>query len=185
MTRFHNRAVAAVLAASLAAGPVMAVDAAKINDLLARLSATTDPGEAGRIEAELQIEWSKSGSPTIDLLARRAEEALDLGDTRSAVEHYTALIDHAPDHLAAYDGRASAYYLSGEIGPALADLAHVLQHEPRHFGALTGLALILEESDEPEKALAAYRAAAAIHPHMDDVNNAIQRLETSLEGQEL
>jgi tetratricopeptide (TPR) repeat protein len=183
--RFHNRVVAALFAAFLAAGPVMAVDAAKIDDLLSRLAQAEDAGEAGRIEAELMIEWTKSGSPTIDLLARRGNEALEMGDTRAAVEHFTALIDHAPDHLAGYDGRAAAYYMSGEIGPALADIAHVLAVEPRHFGALTGLAIILEESDEPEKALEAYRAAAAIHPFMAEVNDAIVRLEKSLEGQEL
>ncbi len=54
--------------------------------------------------------------------------------------------------------------MAGEVGPALADLAHVLQHEPRHFGALTGLALILEESDQPERRWAAYRAAARSIP---------------------
>ncbi len=183
--RFHNRVVAALLAAFLAASPVFAVDAAKVDDLLTRLTAAKDADEAARIEAELRIEWTKSGSPTIDLLARRGDEALELGDAQAAIEHFTALIDHAPDHLAAYDSRAAAYYMAGEVGPALADLAHVLQHEPRHFGALTGLALILEESDQPEKALAAYRAAAAIHPFLAEVNDAIARLEKSLEGQEL
>jgi tetratricopeptide (TPR) repeat protein len=185
MDRFHNRVVAALLAVMVAAGPAMAVDIAKVDDLLARLAQAEDAAEADRIEAELRIEWTKSGSPTIDLLARRGDEALEMGDNRAAIEHFTALIDHAPDHLAAYDSRAAAYYLSGEIGPALADIAHVLAVEPRHFGALTGLAIILEESDEPEKALEAYRAAAAIHPFMAEVNDAITRLEKSLEGQEL
>ena len=182
---FNNRVVAAFLALLVAAAPAAAVDAAKVDDLLTRLTAAKDAEEAGRIEAELMIEWSKSGSATVDLLTRRGQEALEMGDTQAAIEHFTALIDHAPDHLAAYDGRATAYYLAGEIGPAVADIAHLLSVEPRHFGALTGLALILEESDEPEKALAAYRAAHAIHPFKAEVNDAIERLEKTLEGQEL
>jgi tetratricopeptide (TPR) repeat protein len=188
ISRFNNRVVAALFAALLAlpaAGPGLAADTAKIDDLLTRLAQTTDEGEAGRIQAELEIEWSKSDSPTIDLLARRGNEALEMGDAAAAVEHFTALIDHAPDHLAGYDGRAAAYYMTGDIGPALADIAFVLNREPRHFGALTGLAVILEESEDYPRALAAYRAAAALHPHLAEVNDAIARLEKQLEGQEL
>ena len=39
-----------------------------------------DAGEAGRIEAEIWIEWSKSGSPAMDLLLQRGEDAMELGN---------------------------------------------------------------------------------------------------------
>ena len=48
-----------------------------------------------------------------------------------------------------------------------------------------GLAMILEETGKPERALEAYRAAIAIHPHMSGAAEAIERLETEAEGQEL
>ncbi len=185
MIRFHNHVVAALLAVFLAALPAGAVDRTKLDSLFSRLKDAKDAGEAGRIESEIQIEWTKSGSPAMDLLYQRATDALAVGNAQAAVEHFTAIIDHDPAFVAAWDGRAAAYYLSGEIGPAVGDLAHVLTAEPRHFAALAGLATILEETGDKEKALAAYRAAADIHPYMQDVNDAIDRLSKDLEGQDL
>ena len=108
-----------------------------------------------------------------------------LGNFPAAVEHFTALIDHDPDFLEGYSARASAYYASGDVGPALADIAHVLALDPRNFDVIAGLGHILEETDKPEQALAAFRAAHAVHPFLPDVNAAITRLEKTLEGQEL
>ncbi len=184
----HNRIVAALLPVFLACAalsPALAEDQAKLDDLFSRLATTEDAAEAGRIEAEIWLEWAKSGSPAMDLLYRRGQEAMEMGNTQAAIEHFSAIIDHDPAFTEAWNARATAYYTAGEIGPSVADIAHVLQADPRHFGALSGLAMILEESDRPEKALEVYRAAAAIHPHMAGVNDAIERLEKTLEGQEL
>ncbi|MDQ2064981.1 tetratricopeptide repeat protein [Xinfangfangia sp. CPCC 101601] len=165
-------------------GPVLQGQA-KLDDLYRRLAVAPDAGEAGRIEAEIRIEWSKSGSPAMDLLLQRGADALAVGETQAAIEHLTALIDHAPDFTEAYTARASAYYTAGEIGPALADLGQVLQNDPRNFDALVALGMLLEESEKPQKALEAYRAVQAIHPWLTDVNDAIDRLSKGLEGQEL
>ena len=182
--RFLNRVVAAFLSLLLTLVPAMAGDQAKLDDLFQRLL-TADAAEAGRIESEIWIEWGKSGSPTLDLLLQRGNDAMAMGDAPAAIEHYTAIIDHDPEFTEAWNGRAMAYYSAGEIGPALADIGHVLTANPRHFGALTGLGIILEETGDETRALAAYRAAQAIHPHLDAVNEAIGRLEAKLEGQDL
>lgn len=199
----HNRIVAALLPVFLACAPALAQEApedipaievpapppltgqAKLDDLYTRLAQAEDAAEAGRIEAEIRIEWSKSGSPAMDLLLQRGADALSAGNIPAAIEHLTALVDHAPDFAEGYHARAAAYYAAGEIGPALADLAHVLEADPRNFDALATLGMLLEESDRPEKALEVYRAVQAIHPHLADVNDAIDRLAKTLEGQEL
>ncbi|MDX5351431.1 MAG: tetratricopeptide repeat protein [Paracoccaceae bacterium] len=161
-----------------------AEDAARLDGLFSRLK-TADAAEAGRIETEIWIEWSKSGSAAMDLLLQRGRDALAMGDTTQAVAHFTAVIDHSPDFAEGWNARATAYYQAGDFGPALADIARVLTLNPRHFGAISGLAAMLEESGNPQKALAAYRAALEIHPHLDGVTAAIQRLEAQETGQEL
>lgn len=183
-SRFHNRVVAAILPLLLALSPVWAEDQAKLDDLFRRLK-TADTEEAGRIESEIWIEWSKSGSPTLDLLLQRGNDAMAMGETEAAIEHFTAIIDHDPDFTEAWNARATAFYQDGEIGPALADIAHVLTVNPRHFGALTGLGMILEETGDEARALRAFRAAQAIHPRIEAVNEAIDRLELKIEGQDL
>jgi tetratricopeptide (TPR) repeat protein len=178
-----NRIVAALLPLFMTFA-VWAEDTAKLDDLFQRLQ-SAGAEEAGRIETEIWIEWSKSGSPAMDLLLQRGRDALELGDTTAAIAHFTAIIDHSPDFAEGWNARATAYYQAGDYGPSVADIAQVLQRNPRHFGALTGLATILEETGRPERALEVYKAALAIHPHLTGVTEAVARLETQATGQEL
>lgn len=159
-------------------------ESAKLDGLFARLL-TADAAASKGIEQEIWIEWSKSGSPAIDLLLERGRAALAAGRPDEAIEHFTAAIDHAPDFAEAWNGRATAYYQAGAFGPSIADVGHVLQLNPRHFGALSGLGAMFEALDRPEKALAVYRAALAIHPHLAGVLEAVARLEKQLAGQDL
>lgn len=179
-----NRIVAAIVPFFLTCAVAWAEDTAKLDGLFDRLK-TAGEAEASRIETEIWIEWSKSGSPAMDLLLQRGKDAMNLGDTAQAIEHFTALIDQTPDFAEAWNARATAYYMAGEFGPSVADIAKVLTLNPRHFGALSGLAMILEETGKPERALEVYKAALALHPHLQGASEAIERLETEAEGQEL
>lgn len=179
-----NRIVTALLPLFLTCAAVQAEDVAKLDGLFERLK-TADVAEAGRIETEIWIEWSKSGSPALDLLLQRGKDAMDLGDYPAAIEHFSAVIDQDPDFAEAWNARATAFYMAGDFGPSVADIGQVLTRNPRHFGALSGLALILEETGKPERALEVYRAALAIHPNMQGAVEAVERLAKLAEGQEL
>lgn len=137
------------------------------------------------VEDRIWAEWSRSGSPAMDLLLKRGRDALEAGKVEAAIGHLTALTDHAPEFAEGYNARAMAYFEAGLYGPTLADIGRVLELNPRHFGAMTGLAVILEETGYPEAALAAYRDVLAIHPHIPDVTTAIERLEKKVEGRKL
>lgn len=153
-------------------------------DLLQQLK-SEDPSVWRKARSDLLRAWSKSGSAAMDLLLKRGQDALAAGDPEIAIEHLTALIDHAPDFAEAYNVRAEAYYETGLFGPALADIGKALQLNPNQFGALAGLGLILEQSGFKTKALEAYKASAAIDPHQPDVNKSIARLEKAAMGEEL
>jgi tetratricopeptide (TPR) repeat protein len=182
--RFLNRIVAALLPLFMTCAIAFAEDTAKLDDLFARLQ-KAEAEEAGRIESEIWIEWSKSGSAALDLLLLRGRDAMALGDNKTAVEHFTAIIDQAPEFAEAWNARATAYYSMGEFGPSVADIAHVLTLNPRHFGAMSGLGMILEETGKTERALDVYKTALGIHPNLEAVLDAVERLETVAEGQEL
>ena len=182
-TRLHNTLVAAVLPLILAVGPAFG-QTAKLDELFGKLK-TAEAAEAARIEQEIWIEWSKSGSAAMDLLLERGRQAMAAGDMATAIEHFTALIDHAPDFAEGWNARATAYYQAGQIGPSLADIGKTLQLNPQHFGALSGLAMIFQDLNQPEKALEVWKAVEAIHPHAAGVTDAITQIETDLEGNEL
>ena len=166
------------------ATPDATATGSRVDDLLAQLL-TADDATAPLIESQIAAEWSKSGSPAMDLLLQRGQDALDRGDAPRAVEHFTAAIDYAPDFAEAYNGRASAYYLTEDIGPAIADLQMALTLNPQHFGAMKGFAILLEELGRPADALTVYRQVLAIHPQDADVADATDRLVKTLEGQTL
>jgi len=179
----HNRILAALVLIFLSA---LAAEAqtAVLDGLFDRL-AKADAQQAVGIEADIWREWSKSGSPAFDLLLERGRKAIAQGDFGAAIEHLTALTDHAPDFAEGWNARATAYYQAGEFGPSVADIRHTLALNPRHFGAMAGFGAILEELERPEQALAVYRAALAIHPHLHGVLEAVQRLEAAAAGQQL
>ena len=166
---------------AVAATAVFAQNSADMDRLFAQLA--EPEGEGWRIaESDIQREWSRSGSAALDLLLQRGETALDLGDLDSAIGHLTALTDHAPDFATGFHARAAAYAARGDTGPAIADLARVLTLEPRHFAALTQLAVLLEEVGEVEGALAAYEASLAIHPHQQEAIDGVARLQRETAG---
>jgi tetratricopeptide (TPR) repeat protein len=137
------------------------------------------------VKDEIQMLWSRSGSASADYLLARGREALAAGDLAAAYDHLTALTDHAPDFAEGWNLRATLFFQAGQYGPSIADIQRVLALEPRHFGALAGLGFMLEEMDRPQDALAAFRAAQAIHPHRDEIHDAIARVERALGGQTL
>ncbi|MGI9394224.1 MAG: tetratricopeptide repeat protein, partial [Boseongicola sp.] len=146
---------------------------------------SADAAAAAQIEGRIYDIWSRSGSDALDLLHSRGGEALGEGDLAGAIEHFSALIDHAPDFAEGYNARATAFFQSGQFGLSLEDIRRALVLNPRHFGAMSGLALILEEIDKPEAALSAWREVEKLHPNREGLTEAIQRLERDVEGSEL
>ncbi|MFD1809561.1 hypothetical protein ACFSHQ_20165 [Gemmobacter lanyuensis] len=72
-----------------------AEETAQLDKLYTELRAA-DAEEASRIEDEIWRLWSHSGSPSMDLLLERGRKALEQGDYEAALDHLTALTDHAP-----------------------------------------------------------------------------------------
>jgi len=154
-------------------------------DLLFEQLLEAEPDTVDGIEQQIVLEWSKSGSAAMDLLLRRGEDALEDGTPEIAIEHFTALVDHAPDFAEGYHGRATAYYQMGLYGPAIDDLRQVLVLEPRHFGAMTGVAVVLEEFGRTEDALEVWQRVAEFMPNDPAVAGVIERLNVQLAGQAL
>jgi hypothetical protein len=61
----------------------------------------------------------------------------------------------------------------------------VLAREPRHFGALTGLGVIMQDIGQDKHALAAFRRAIEIYPFLQSVPDFIKKLEVKVEGQDI
>jgi Flp pilus assembly protein TadD len=186
LTSIRKYAVTACLALLLAApmARAQAGQSPRAQELLRELA---DPATEDwqRVESDLQREWSRSGSAAMDLLLQRGRAALEDGDPLAALEHLTALTDHAPEFAEGWNLRATAFFVAGQFGPALEDIRRTLALNPQHYGALEGLGAILEQLEREEEAMAAYRAALAVNPHRPDLVEALTRLEQATGGTEL
>jgi len=178
--------VAAIAAIFLFSTPISAQEA-DLNDESALLEALVlaEPAEAKRLERQLQALWGKSGSAAMDLLLKRGRDALEASDTSAAIEHLTALTDHAPDFAEGWYLRASAYFEAGLYGPSLADLENALRLNPNNYNAIIGLGAMFETFGDPMRAYDAYLRAQAIHPHHEEVGKALERLKPEIEGKAL
>ncbi len=121
----------------------------------------------------------------MDLLLKRGQEAIEAGDFNLAIGHLTALTDHAPDFAEGWNARATAYFLAGQFGPSVDDIRRTLALNPRHFGALSGLGMILEQTGRNDAALKAFRQSLAMNPHQEGIEAAVKRLEQDATGTEL
>ena len=160
-----------------APAPELERDADALLNRLGTLTAEADATEANRLANEVLERWTHSGSAAMDLLLARGTEAIAEGDFPRAITHLTALTDHAPQFAEGWNQRATAFFLMDRYGEALSDIEQVLILEPRHFGALAGLGIILEQLGEEKAALKALKAARQVHPAEENVNDAIERLE--------
>ena len=157
----------------------------ELDRLFVRL-AESGEGEWKRIQAEIWNMWSRSGSPSMDLLLHRAQKAMEEeDDPELALRYLDDLVRLEPDFAEGWNKRATVHFMLGDYGRSVADIERTLALEPRHFGALSGLATILERIGDKEGAYQAYRRALEIHPHLPGARKALERLAPDVEGREL
>lgn len=176
--------VTALGVAVLLCGPVGAQETTRIEQLLETLR-TASPEQANAAERDVEREWSRSGSAAMDLLLKRGRAAMAVGEFTTAIEHFTALTDHAPDFAEGFHARATAYYRADLYGPALDDLETALALNPDNFNAIFGLGVLFEEFDDNRRAAQLYRRVLALNPHHENAAKALEQLKKSGIGRTL
>ena len=98
---------------------------------------------------------------------------------------FSKLIQNDPNYMEAWNKRATVRYVMGNYDGSFADVNMVLAKEPKHFGALSGLGLILMQNNDYEGALSAYRKVLAINPFSKDALKLIPILQRKVYGSSL
>jgi tetratricopeptide (TPR) repeat protein len=114
-----------------------------------------------------------------------AVEAIASGELHKAKPLLDHLVAKHPDWAEAWNKRATLYYMRNDYAHALADIREVLAREPRHFGALAGLGMIMRDIGDDKKALAAFRQALKQHPHLDNIPDLVKSLSDKVEGRDI
>jgi len=158
--------------------------AATLDKLFERLAAAKSAEEAKGVANLIQRRWARSGSDTADLLMGRAQQALKSKEYPVAVELLDRVIALQPEWAEGWNQRANALYLNGDPIRSLLDIGETLRREPRHFGAMAGLGVIMRMQGEDRKAMVAYRRALALHPFLESIKEAIESLAFEVDGRD-
>jgi tetratricopeptide (TPR) repeat protein len=156
-----------------------------IDFLFEALKVAPDDDTAKQVENRIWALWLASGSDTADLLMSRVKAAIEAKDTNLAIQLLGSIIEIKPDYIEAWNRRATLYFGNKDYGRAMADIREVLNREPRHFGALSGLGLILQEIGDDKQALEVYRRALAVHPHLQKIPDMVKTLTEKVEGRDI
>ncbi|MET0221477.1 MAG: tetratricopeptide repeat protein [Tardiphaga sp.] len=153
--------------------------------LFGALKAAPDEASARHVEARIWSVWLQTPSDTVALLMVRSKAAMDAQKTEVALKLLDAVIKLRPDYVEAWNRRATLYYLQNDYGRSLADIQQVLLREPRHFGALAGLGMIMQDLGEEKRALDAFRKALDVDPYLEKVPELVKTLTEKVEGRDI
>jgi len=120
--------------------------------------------DAARLEQEIWAHWLKGPDETADQMMEQIQSALQLGRHDIGLLLCNQLVDAYPNYAEAWNKRATVLYLLKRHDESVADIGKTLELEQNHFGALSGLGLILLSAGDAEGALHAFEEVLSITP---------------------
>lgn len=157
----------------------------KLDELFERLRTAPDAGKAKTIAASIEQIWLETPSDTAKLLMQRAFSLVAEKRGPVALTVLDKLVVLEPDWAEAWNRRATTRYMSGDFDGAMADIDQVLKLEPRHFGALSGMGVILRRVGRDVQALRVFNEALEIHPMQPELRALVDDLTHEIEGRHI
>ena len=153
--------------------------------LFGALKAAPNAETAKLVEGRIWALWMVSPSDTATLLMNRVRTAVEAKNLDLAVQLLDSIVVLRPDYIEAWNRRATIHYMRKDFTRSIEDIRQTLAREPRHFGALAGLGLIMQELGEDKRALDVYRKAIEVNPHMPRIPDLIKSLTEKVEGRDI
>ena len=100
--------------------------------------------------------WHETNNIKIEVYFSKGMELMSNDDLLTSVLFFTKVIKEKPDFAEAWNKRATVYFMMGEYDKSMNDIKKTLILEPRHFGALDGMALIFLHSKQYNEAIKIY-----------------------------
>ncbi|WP_226951245.1 tetratricopeptide repeat protein [Rhizobium terrae] len=153
-----------------------------IDSLFEALKRERNPERARGIASQIIADLNDSGSATVNLLMQWAAAAIKEKRNAAALDFLDQVTVLDPGYPEGWNRRATLHYTMGNARKSMADIAEVLKREPRHFGALAGMAGILMETGKDELALKAWEDYLTIYPADRDAQEAVAKLSEKIAG---
>ena len=156
---------------------------ARLDKLFAELKRERNEKAAERISARIGAVWAESGSANIDLMMQWSQKAMARTQFDVELEFLDQVVTMKPDYAEGWNRRATVHFMMNNFAKSMVDIQRTLELEPRHFGALAGLAQIMKGRGNNALALDAYERVLAIYPMMRGAQAEVATLSEELVGE--
>ena len=136
----------------------------RLIELFDKLFLSTNNMEASKLLFNIWDIWSIADNQETQIIFDEANQFMDVGELDNAIELFTKVVKQSPEFAEGWNKRATVYFLKGELNKSISDIEKTLNLEPRHFGALDGLAEIYLMQDDLVGAAVIYRRILEIIP---------------------
>ena len=158
-------------------------DHASLDRLFADLAVAASDDESQAIVQDIWAYWLIDTDDSMNIrMMRNGIGLMQMMDLRNAEDTFTRVINRDENFTEAWNKRATIRYMMGDFDGSESDIAEVLKREPRHFGALSGLAMINIKRGDLQTALTLYENILLIHPRNRDALTLIPELRKTLQG---
>ncbi|TJV41948.1 MAG: hypothetical protein E5Y02_15795 [Mesorhizobium sp.] len=155
----------------------------RLDKLFTDLKRERNEKAAERIAGNIWNEWSQSGSASIDLMMQWSQKAIENQKFDVALDFLDQVVTLQPSYAEGWNRRATVHFMMKNYGKSMSDIDHTLQLEPRHFGALSGLAQIMALTGHKQSALEAWQKVLVIYPMMRSAQDQVATLSEELAGE--
>ena len=153
-----------------------------LNELFDTLRSTDDPHVGAESEDLIWALWCSHEDDQAHKSMQKAIGALARQDFEASRVLLDELIATWPDWAEAWNKRATVYFLEDNYLESIADIQRTLTLEPRHFGALSGLAQICLRVGDEHSALIAFDYVLGVNPHLQSVRETAEFLRATIGG---
>lgn len=162
--------------------PVQA-DGGHLGELFTQLKRERNEKAAERVAHKIWQEWFKSGSASVDLMMSWSNDAIEAKKFDVALDFLDQVVTLNPAYPEGWNRRATVHFMMNNYAKSMADIERTLELEPRHFGALSGMAQILKNTGRKQLALNAYQRVLEIYPMMRSAQAEVATLSEELAGE--
>jgi tetratricopeptide (TPR) repeat protein len=149
------------------------------NAAVAKTLKDSDPTVRSLAANALWAIWSRADNAENNAALEAVQSLIERGRFEDSIKKANALIARAPTFAEAHNQRAIAHYLTGRLAESAEDCRRVLELNPYHFGALSGLGQCQLRLGQRAEAIRTFRRALDLQPFSDGLRETVAELEAA------
>ena len=149
------------------------------NAAVARTLKDSDPTVRVLATSSLWAIWSSADSADNNAVLGEVKTLIEGGRFEASIKKANGLIARSPTFAEAHNQRAIAHYLTGRLAESAEDCRRVLELNPYHFGALSGLGQCQIRLGRRAEAIRTFRRARELQPYSEGLRQVVTELEAA------